>query len=128
MDFARGEMAGAEITADGDIARNVGASAVRGEADAVIATLDVVADHLAGRERRLPMRTAVAQHGDVPVLPAEDHQGLVADHPRQRLLAELDGRRGGVPLIAKEWGHGCSPGAVVTHHNALTVPTGRGIS
>jgi hypothetical protein len=102
MDFARGEIAGAEITADGGIARHVGASAAGGEADAVIAALDVVADDLAGRERRLAVRSAVAQHGDVPVLPAKDHHGLVTDHPRQRLLAEFDGSRGGVPLMAKE--------------------------
>src|SRR5262245_18168203 len=109
MDFTRGKTSCAEIATDGDIARHMGASAVGGEADAVIAALDVVADDLAGGERRLAVGAAVGEHGDGPVFCAEDHQGLVADRARQRLCTELGGGRGGVPLIAKEWGHACSP-------------------
>src|SRR5262249_56832602 len=53
MNFTRGKTSCAEIAADGDIPRHVGASAVGGEADAVIAALDGIADDLAQGERRL---------------------------------------------------------------------------
>src|SRR5262249_19176628 len=103
MDFARGKTSCAEIATDRDIARHMGASAVGGEADAVIAALDVVADDLAGGERRLAMWATVGEHGDGAVLPAEDRHRLVADRPRQRLSADFGGGRGGVPMIAKEF-------------------------
>jgi hypothetical protein len=109
MDFARGKTSCAEIATDRDIARHMGASAVGREADAVIAALDVVADDLAGGKGRLAMGATVGERGDGPVLPAEDRQRLVADRARQRLCADFGGGRGGVPLIAKEWGHVCSP-------------------
>ena len=109
MDFARGKTSCAEIAADRDVARYMGASAVGGEADAVVAALDVVADDLAGGKRRLAMGAAIGEHGGGPVLPAEDRQRLVADRARERLCADFGGGRGGVPLIAKEWGHACSP-------------------
>ena len=118
MDFARGKTSCAEIAADGDIPWHMSASAVGGEADAVIAALDVVADDLAGGERRLAVGAAIGEHGDGPVLRAKDDHRLVADRPRQRLCAEFGGGCGGVPLIAKEFhavllsprrGHGFPP-------------------
>src|SRR5262249_59544218 len=108
MDFARGKTSCAEIAADGDIPWHMGASAVGGEADAVIAALDGIADDLAQGERRLAVGTAIGEHGDGPVLRAKDDQRLVADRPRQRLCAEFGGGCRGVPLIAKEF-HGLPP-------------------
>jgi hypothetical protein len=67
----------------------MGASAIGRETDAVIAALDVVADDLAGGERRLAVWAAVGQYGDIPVLPAEYHERLIADRSRQRLGLEL---------------------------------------
>jgi len=89
MDFARGKTSCAEIATDGDIARHMGARAAGGETDAVIAALDVAADDLSGGERRLAVGATVGEHGDGPVLSAEDHQRLVADRTRQRLCAEF---------------------------------------
>src|SRR5262249_62313432 len=89
------------------IARHMDTSAGGGEANAVVAARDDVADDLTGGERRLAMGAAIGEHGDGPVLGAEDDQRLVADGPRQRLCAEFGGGRGGVPLIAKGWGHRC---------------------
>jgi hypothetical protein len=109
MDFARGKTSCAEIAADGNIPWHMGASAVGGEADAVIAALDGIADDLAGGERRLAVGAAIGERGDGPVLRAKDDQRLVADRARQRLCAEFGGGCGGVPLIAKEWGHRCPP-------------------
>src|SRR5499433_3857892 len=103
MDFTRGKTSCAEIATDGDIPRHMGASAVGGEADAVVAALDVVADDLAGGKRRLAMGATVGEHGGGPVLRAEDRHRLVADRARQRLCAEFGGGCGGVPLIAKEF-------------------------
>src|SRR5260221_727596 len=120
MDFARGKTSCAEIAADGGIPWHVGASAVGGEADAVIAALDVVADDLAGGERRLAVGAAIGERGGGPVPRAKDDQRLVADRPRQRLGAEFGGSCGGVPLIAKEWGHLCPP--PVIRATIITLP------
>ena len=103
--FAHREAAGAEIAADQRVARHMGAGAVGSETDAVIAALDVVPDHFAGRERRLAVRAAVGERGDLSAVAAEQRQRLVADRSRQRLLAELGRGRGRVPLIAKERAH-----------------------
>ncbi len=48
MDFVCRETSCPEIAADLGVARNAGAGAVGGKADAVIAALNVVADHFAG--------------------------------------------------------------------------------
>ena len=48
MDFVCRETSCPEIAADLGVARNTGAGAVGREADAVIAALNVVADHFAG--------------------------------------------------------------------------------
>src|SRR5262249_37176960 len=89
MDFARGKTSCAEIATDGDIPRHMGARAVGGEADAVIAALDIVSDDLSGGERRLAVGATVGEHRGGRVLSAEDHQRLVADRPRQRLCADF---------------------------------------
>src|SRR5262249_5483969 len=103
--FADREAPGAEVAADRGVTRDLGAGAIGGGADAVIAAPDVVADDVAGGKRRLAVRTAVGQHRDVSALAAEDHQRLVADRPRQRLFPELGRGRRRVPLIAKERSH-----------------------
>ena len=67
------------------------------------------------------MRAAIGQHGDVSVPAAEDHQRFVADRARQRLVAELGGGRGRVPLIAEERRHLMSPlvtGAIIIARSA----------
>ena len=48
MDFVRRKTSCPEIAADLGVARNTGAGAVGGEADAVIAALNIVAHHFAG--------------------------------------------------------------------------------
>ena len=48
---------------------------------------------------------AVGQRGSLAAGGAEQHNGLVADGARERFVAQLRRRCGGVPLIAKERGH-----------------------
>src|SRR5262245_50375048 len=75
MDFARGKTSCAEIATDGDIARHMGARAVGGEADAVIAALDVAADDLSGGERRLAVGQRSVSTATVPSSPRKITSG-----------------------------------------------------
>src|SRR5262249_10463215 len=87
VQFAGREAARPEAAAGNRVARHVGAGAVGGEADTVVAALDVVADHFTGGERRLAVRAAVGKRGDLAVLAAEDHHRFVADRARERFFA-----------------------------------------
>ena len=98
----RGIVARAEIRPDGRVAGHMGAGALPVEADAVIAAGQVIAHDLARRERRLAMGAAVGQHAHHPVAAAIDGEGLVADHAREGLLADLGAMGHRVPLVAKE--------------------------
>ena len=95
-------VARAEIRSDGRVAGHMGAGALPVEADAVIAAGQIIAHDLARRERRLAMGAAVRQHPHHPIAAAIDGEGLVADHARKGLFADLGAMGHRVPLVAKE--------------------------
>ncbi|MGA7485752.1 MAG: hypothetical protein WBW74_02250 [Xanthobacteraceae bacterium] len=67
------------------LVRNLHAAARPVEHQSMIFAADVVADHLAERERHPAMAAAIFQRHELPVLRPIEHHGLVQERARDRL-------------------------------------------
>src|SRR5262249_34568771 len=124
VSFERPEMLDTKVVWRRRIPWDVRAQAVAIKPNAMVAALNIIAAHLARRERSKPVRAAVAQDADLAIVAAEYHHGLVADRARDRLAAgEFKPVSGDVPLIVQIIGAG--HGALPDHFGCEYTPATR---